>query len=204
MRRTLETTSYEPPPVGNHPARLISYVFLGKQESEKYGARKQAWLEFELVKVETDGDTPSKIGRFCTASMAPKAKLREIVESVGGQPLTDAEARRFSIGTLLGKACMLTITHTESENGIRAKVGNITAVPEGLEVPEARSEITDYDCEEDGPEIPGTVPEFIGDIVKRSPQWKEAKARGPDPDDDIPCSVEGEQSEKSDQSEPAL
>ena len=194
MSRTFETNSYEPPPIGNHPARLISYVYLGTQESELYGTRKQCWLEFELVKVKTDTGTPSKVGRFFTASMGKKAKLREIVESIS-QPLTDAEARRFSIGTLLGKACMLTITHTENENGIRAKVGNITAVPEGSEVPEAKSGITDYDCEEDGPEIPNSVPEFIRDIVMRSPEWKETQARGPDPDDDIPWSVEDEEPE---------
>jgi hypothetical protein len=204
MARTFETNSYEPPPIGNHPARLISYVYLGKQESEQYGARKQCWLEFELVKVETDNNTPSKIGRFCTASMAKKAKLREIVESIVGQSLADAEARRLSVATLLGKACMLSVTHKDGENGVRAKVGNITSVPDGLEVPEAKSGITDYDCEEDGPEIPGTVPEFIVDIVKRSPQWKEAQARGPDPDDDIPWSVEGEQPKESEKSEPAF
>ncbi len=190
MRR-FQTTSYEPPPTGNHPARVTSYVFLGTQTSE-FGIRKQCWLEFELVKVRPDDETPTKVGRFCTASMAKKAKLREIVESIQGQPLTDAEARRFNVGTLLGKGCMLSITHKEGENGIRAKVGTITSVPEGLEVPEARTVTTDYDCEEDGPEIPGTVPEFIGDILMRSPQWKEANDRGPDPDDDIPPSVEGE------------
>ena len=189
MSRTFETSSYEPPPVGNHPARVISVAFLGKQVSEMYGAKKQCWLEFELVKVETDSDTPSKVGRFCTASMAKKAKLREIVESIS-QPLTDAEARRFSVGTLLGKECMLSITHKEGESGVRAKVGTITAVPEGLEVPEAKSGITDYDCEEDGPEVPDTVPEFIADILMRSPEWKAAKNRGPDPDDDIPGLVE--------------
>ena len=126
--------------------------------------------------------------------MAKKAKLREIVESIEGRSLTDAEARRLSVATLLGKACMLSVTHKDGENGVRAKVGNITSVPEGLEVPEASTEITDYDCEEDGPEIPDTVPEFIRDILMRSPQWKEANDRGPDPDDDIPSSVEGEQS----------
>ena len=53
MSRTFETNSYEPPPIGNHPARLISYVYLGKQESEQYGARRQCWLEAAMERDRT-------------------------------------------------------------------------------------------------------------------------------------------------------
>ncbi len=194
MSRTFETSSYQPPPKGSHPARLVAYVFLGTQESE-FGTRKQVWLEWELPKVETNGGEPSKVGRFCTASMAKKSKLREICENIEGRTFTDAEAKRFNVGTMLGKPCLLAISHKESQNGVRAKVDAVIQVPDGQQIPDASSELVDYDCEEDGPEIPENLPEFIGDILMRSPEWKEAKERGPDPDDEIPW-VEEEETEE--------
>ena len=61
-------------------------------------------------------------------------------------------------------------------SGPRAKVEQVTPVPEGLEVPEARSQTLDYDFEEDGRDIPKEVPEFIGNVIKNSAEWNQAAA----------------------------
>lgn len=136
------TTTFETAPAGNHVAICNGVVDLGVQPGRgKYPDPKpQVYLRFELpterVSYEKDGKTiegPMSIGRDFSAFMSEKANLRKFVESWFGKKFpTDDAAGNFDFSTLLGRKCLLNVTHTEKGDKVYANISNATPIPKGM------------------------------------------------------------------------
>lgn len=95
------------------------------------------------------------------ASMNEKANLRKAVSALAGKPFTDQEAELFDIETVLGKACMITVVH--SEDGKYANVKNFMALPKGTKAPKAENPLVLYSTENDSSY--DTLPKFLKEKV---------------------------------------
>lgn len=136
------TAEFEIVPAGNHVAICNAVVDLGLQPgSGMYPDPKhQVYLRWELpterIKYQRDGkeiEGPMSIGRTFTASMSEKANLRKLIESWFGKKFpNDESAANFDCGNLLGRACLLNVTHTEKGQKTYANVANATPIPKGM------------------------------------------------------------------------
>lgn len=129
-------------PAGNHIAICNAVVDLGMQPgSGMYPDPKhQVYVRFELpteqITYTKDGQEitgPMSIGRTFTASMSEKANLRKFVESWFGKKFpTDEAAADFDFSLLLGRKCLVNVTHTEKSQKTYANIANATPIPKGM------------------------------------------------------------------------
>lgn len=105
---------------GTYPAVLAQIVDLGTQHisSQQYGERdvRQVMLLWEIPsEIRDDGKPFCKQAKY-TLSMASNANLRKIVESLVGV-MTDDEASRFDVFTLIGKSAAIMLQESAGKNG---------------------------------------------------------------------------------------
>lgn len=136
------TADFEIVPAGNHVGICNALIDLGIQPgSGQYPAPKhQVYIRFELpterVKYTKDGkeiEGPMSIGRAFTASMSEKANLRKFLESWFGKKFPNDEAAAdFDVQQILGRKCLLNVTHTEKGGKTYANIANATPIPKGM------------------------------------------------------------------------
>jgi hypothetical protein len=109
---------------GNYVATIYRIIYIGTEEGEYKGVPNSAFkvdITWELndeMKVWKEGEEakPIAVSQQYTLSMGSKSNLRPIVEGIVGG-MSDAEAYNYDIDELLGKACLVSITHGVSETG---------------------------------------------------------------------------------------
>ena len=136
------TAEFEIVPAGNHVAICNAVVDLGLQPGSGIypDPKHQVYLRWELpterIKYQRDGkeiEGPMSIGRTFTASMSEKANLRKLIESWFGKKFpNDESAADFDCSKLLGRMCLLNVTHTEKGQKTYANVANATPIPKGM------------------------------------------------------------------------
>jgi hypothetical protein len=155
-------------PAGTHPAVLIALIDLGIQRREYAG--KVTWDQLlYLVWELTDEKIPDKADNFvmglaCKFSFGSKATLRGIIEKWRGKALNDGD--EFDVEILLGKPCLVTVTHGASEKSTYAKVETVTAVPKGMKVPPATNKPFIFEIGGREPVLPDWLPWIFGRPVK--------------------------------------
>lgn len=140
------STSFEPIPTGNYPARCYSMVHIGTIDEIILGEKKtlnKVRITWELpteLKVfkEENGEQPCVISKEFTLSLHEKATLRSFLKNWRGKDFTDEEAKAFDIEKLVGAPCMLNITHKQKKDGsgVYAEIGSVSAMPKGFVCPE--------------------------------------------------------------------
>lgn len=177
---------YEQIPAGNHVARLYQLVDLGMQLKTWQGEEKvqhQILLGFELCHEAMQDGRPFAISATYTLSMHPKAALRRVIEGWRGQAFSDEEASAFDIETLLGRACMVQVTHRQGQSKTYANVQSIAALPKGMTAPEAVNGLTvyspEYHDQAQYDRLPAWVKRRLDERIKQGDSV-------PDFDDDIP------------------
>lgn len=164
-------------PIGNHPARCVKLIDIGTQEGEYAGKpifRRQIVVMWELptetFQDKTGKDVPFVVSKWYTASLSEKANLRADLVNWRGRPFTDEELMGFEAKNILGKACMVQVTH--SEKG-KAKVTAVSSVPKGFEVPAQVNPSVYFSLEKD--EFDEAVFDTLGDFfqgkIKTTPEW---------------------------------
>lgn len=136
------TADFAVVPAGNHVAICNAIVDLGLQPgSGMYPDPKpQVYLRFELpterITYQKDGrdvEGPMSIGATYTASMSEKANLRKLIESWFGKKFpNDDAAADFDCKALLGRKCLLNVTHKEKGQKTYANIANATPIPKGM------------------------------------------------------------------------
>ena len=110
-------------PAGTHVARCYQIIHIGTIVDTYQGEEKlvnKVRLVFELPLETADfgkGEQPFSIGRDFTLSMHEKSGLRAFVQSWLGKAMSDSEASKFDIGTLLGKEAMVSVMHRTANTG---------------------------------------------------------------------------------------
>lgn len=129
-------------PMGNHIAICNAVVDLGMQPGRGMypDPKHEVYIRFELpnesVTYTKDGQEitgPMSIGRRFTASMSAKANLRKFIEAWFGKAFpSDDAAADFDQSQLLGRKCLLNITHNEKGGKTYANIQNATPIPRGM------------------------------------------------------------------------
>jgi hypothetical protein len=172
------TKDFEIAEAGNHVAICNAIVDLGMQTgSVQYPDPKhKVYLRFELpqeiISYQKDGETvqgPLSIGQTFTASMSAKANLRKFVESWFGKPFpSDDAAAAFEFKSLLGKRCLLNVTHTEKSGKTYANIATATPLPKGMKSEEKQH----------NPSLFFDLENFDDDIYAKLPEWLRKKIAG--------------------------
>ncbi|HZF98294.1 MAG TPA: hypothetical protein VEY92_08640 [Pseudoxanthomonas sp.] len=133
--------SFEQAPVGTHAARCYKLIDLGTTLQEFQGEAKKrhqvliGWeLPNELMTTGEFAGQPFTVSKFYTLSLHEKATLRGDLKNWRGRDFTDEELGGFDMKSILGKTCMVSVTHNDKG---RSDVGAVMALPKGMPVPDA-------------------------------------------------------------------
>lgn len=191
-------------PAGNHVAICNAVVDLGVQPgSGMYPEpKRQVYVRFELptepVTYVKDGQEitgPMSLGRTFTASMSEKANLRKFIVSwFGKQFPSDDAASDFDHALLIGKKCLLNVTHTEKGDKTYANIANATPIPKGMQADYAQHNAAlFFDLMDPDNRAFERLPEWLQkkiherlDDKQSDPPPPSTQANGAPYDDDIP------------------
>ena len=192
--------NFEQCPAGSYRAICTSITDLGFHEQNWQGEKardvRKLRLSFELCDEEKTDGSPFYASREVTLSLNEKAALRAIVDGWNGKAMTDAEAKDgIDLGSYLGRAAMLSITHKQSLSGnTYAAISSVSSLPKGfteVEKPTAPLELFNMDGNRKEWQIQyDDFPEWLQgkiNIIERVPvlSYGEIKT-GELVDDDIP------------------
>jgi hypothetical protein len=159
-------------PAGTHVARCYEIIHIGTIFDTFQGEERlvnKVRLVFELPLETSDfgkGEQPFSIGRDFTLSMHEKSGLRAFVQSWLGRSLSDSEAFKFDISTLLGKEAMVSVMHRTAISGrVYADLKAASPLAKGMLCPPQvnMSFLFDYDS-----------PNFDS-LFKSLPEWLQNK-----------------------------
>ena len=192
--------NFEQCPAGSYRAICTSITDLGFHEQNWQGEKardvRKLRLSFELCDEQKTDGSPFYASREVTLSLNEKAALRAIVDGWNGKAMTDAEAKDgIDLGSYLGRAAMLSITHKQSLSGnTYAAISSVSSLPKGfteVEKPTAPLELFNMDGDRKEWQIQyDDFPEWLQgkiNIIERVPvlSYGEIKT-GELVDDDIP------------------
>ena len=171
-------TSRQIAPEGAFVARCYQIVDLGTtmQTGQFPGKKRKVQFIFELptethVFEEGGDEKPFYARSIYNLSMNEKAVLRRDIESWAGKKMSNEIAGNFDIFTLLGKPCMVNLTHVTKGDMTYANIIGISPVPKGLVCPPSFNTPLCYNTEEHDDAIFAQLPEFIQDKIKMSDEW---------------------------------
>lgn len=189
-------TTFEQPPAGAHIARCIRIIDIGTQKGEYQGQptfKHQFIMSWELSnELMTSGDSTGKpftVSKFYTASLNEKAALRKDLASWRTRDFTEEELKGFDVQSVLGKACMLSITLNEKG---KAKVSAVMALPKGTQVPEQVNKTVIFSINKFDEEVFNGLSDGIKKLIMPSPEFQAMRKPAtpkddgnyPDPSDD--------------------
>lgn len=170
---------FEIAPAGNHLAICNAVVDFGLQPGRgQYPQPKhEIYVRFELpdeqITYTKDGEElsgPMSIGRRFTASMSPKANLRKFIEAWFGKAFpSDDTAADFDLVALLGRKCLLNVTHNESKSNGRtyANIANATPLPKGMKSDQKQyNESLFFDLAAPDSHVWSALPEWMQKVIQ--------------------------------------
>jgi len=139
-----ERRDFKPVPAGTHLAVCTMLIDVGLQPGFENGPpQRKVYIGFEVPAervefTDKNGDKvegPSRIGRFYTASFNEKATLRHHLAAWRGRDFTPAELKGFDLFNILGKSCLINVTHKTTDTKVYANIQAIMALPKAPRVP---------------------------------------------------------------------
>ena len=172
------STTYDPISEGTHLAVCSMLIDLGQQFSEKFGtSSRKVLIQWEVSDetIELDnGPVPRTISKRYTASLNEKANLRADLEAWRGRKFTPEELEGFDLRAIVGKSCLINITHSKGQNDkVYANVGAVMALPRGTTPAKLSEPPVIYDIDADPLEKLDALPEWLQEIIKKSPSYEE-------------------------------
>lgn len=178
-------------PAGNHMARLYSVIDLGHQATEWAGETKimhKVVLTWELhgdddagLPLKTDDGKPLIVSKRYTVSLGDQARLRQDLEAWSNKKMTAEDRKNFDLKNLLGKFCMVNITH--SEDGKYANISGISPVPSALRAhqPEGINPTKMFWLQEFYQADYDALPKYYREKIAESSEWRGQKAKDVEP-----------------------
>jgi hypothetical protein len=174
-------------PAGLHMARLYSVIDLGHQATEWAGESKimhKVVFTWELhgndnndQPLQTDDKKPLIVSKRYTVSLGDQARLRQDLEAWSNKKMTAEDRKNFDLKNLLGKFCMVNITH--SEDGKYANISGISPVQSALRNAQTEGIIAALHfwlAEIDQAKY-DALPKYYKEKITESSEWRGQKAR---------------------------
>ena len=141
-KQNTSSNDFKLPPAGSFMARLYRIIDIGTQTTEWMGKRKmqrKIIAMFELHGEDNNNQPlltadgkPLIVSKRYTLSLDEKATLRKDLEAWRGKAFTQEELDGFNLEVLLGKFCMVSVTHTEHDGKQYANISSISQMPSAL------------------------------------------------------------------------
>jgi hypothetical protein len=172
-------------PAGLHMARLYSIIDLGHQATEWAGETKimhKVVFTWELHgdddsnnPLKTDDGKPLIVSKRYTVSLGDQARLRQDLEAWSNKKMTPEDRKNFDLKGLLGKFCMVNITH--SEDGKYANISGISPVPSALRnvQPEGINPTLHFWLNEFDQAKYDALPKYYKEKIAESSEWRGQK-----------------------------
>ena len=177
VRDTGGTGNFKPIRAGIHAGICDMVAMLGLQQ-DNFGIKEKVYLHFQVPKerVEYDKDgehfnKPMGIGMTVTASLSSKATLYHLLTSWRGKPFTKQELDGFDLFNVLGKPCMLTVSHNTVGDKTYANIDNITRFQKEVEIAGQKVQIEE-------PQLEGEAFRYSADETgqfDKLPEWLRTK-----------------------------
>lgn len=176
MQVANEAKEREQCPEGTYNAVCVGIVDLGTQTSTFNGKTKEARkvsFTFEIQGEEDSEGNPFYVYRKYTMSLAPKSSFAKDLKTWMNK--TVAKGESFEIDTLLGKPCLITITHNEGDGGaVYANISGIAAPMKGTKVAKPKAELLSFYMDGDRLDTAtfDQLPQYIQGVIAESPEFK--------------------------------
>jgi hypothetical protein len=174
---------FTPAPFGSHPGRCIQIIDMGTAKSNFKSADGREKMThtirftFELMCDEVMGDgRPFTISKSVNLTMGEKAGLQVFLTAWRGRAFTADDMENFDMSRLLGMACMVSISHKQSEalGKTYAQLTSVTMPPKGFAVPKAVNPLVLFNMSDENCN-PKTI-EQLGaktqEMIKATPEWR--------------------------------
>lgn len=173
-----ESKEYAQAPVGNHRAVCIGIYDIGTHEPKDPNQRpkRKVIIQWELSDELMEDGRPFSVSRNLTLSTYENSHLRPMLNAWRGKPLTDAEADRFDISCLLGKACMVQLVNETRNGKTYVNVASVASLPKGMAAPTAVNPLRLYSLDDDGDDYPEGMPPWI---IRKVEESVERRGRAP-------------------------
>ncbi len=172
-------------PAGIHIARCYLFADMGDQITEYSSGQHKVRIQWELLGNEPDG-TPMTveidgvekqmiIGKTYTLSLAETSALRKDLESWRGIPFTHSQLDGFEVKKIVGAYCMLAISHTQKDGRTYVNVTGVRPVSAEFrnEKPDPVNDVVYFDMTEPDWDAFNSLPDWIKENIKKSPQFAE-------------------------------
>jgi len=123
---------------------------------------------------DADGKTESKprwISKTYTLSLFKKSNLCIDLTNWRGRQFTEKERDGFDVKNILGKSCMISVSHKTSGEKTYANVTGVAGLMKGLNPVEPEGNVNYFSIEEGGP-IPEHLPDWMKERIMESDEWK--------------------------------
>src|SRR3990167_8405546 len=163
------------PPSGSYPARCVRVIDLGTEPSFRGNPpKRKVYIGWELDKLMDDG-RPHLVGAFYSATLAPKADLRALLEAWRGKELTEEERKGFDLSVLLSKGCLLAITTPEAG---WPEVTTALRLPQGMKVPEQVNPNISIDLNKFDVTAFNGLSDYFKQKIMASPEYQKLQVNG--------------------------
>ena len=172
---------YQPCPAGSHAAIASRLIDLGTQETHFQGKvkhQRKVYIEFAIPAERTEDDRPMSVGNRYTFSSSPKSTLRQHLEAWRGKRFGDDEIAGFDLASILGKPCLLNVTHSTREDRTYADIASISPLPKGMPAP-SLAEPTTYlslDAAEFDRGTFESLTDRLREIIAASPEYRQLQS----------------------------
>jgi len=140
------------PPEDLHLGICYLVVDLGIQETEyegKTGHQHKVMVGWELSQALMEDGQPFVATKEYTLSLSEKSNLYKDLISWRGREFTPDELEGFDLFSILKAPAQISVVHRASKSGrINARVGAITKILKGTEVPELVNSLQSFSLEE--------------------------------------------------------
>lgn len=157
---------------GSHLAVCTQIIAVGPQETP-WGMKEKLKVRFEVpaerVEWEKDGhkhEGPMTIWANYGASLSKNSNLRNDLETWRGREFTKEELAGFDLDNILGKACIISVTHNKADNGkTYANISGISRLLKGQEAPKPEGDLLSFDYSNFTDEQYTSLPEWLQKLV---------------------------------------
>ncbi len=196
---TSSSSDFTPAPAGSFLARCCRVVDLGTQKTEFQGETKQqhkVLVVFEILDPDVfrEDGKPYTVAKRYSASMHEKAALRRDLESWRGAKFTDADLKHFDLASILGRTCLLSVTHTEKDGRVFANIAALVKAPKGMTGTDPTEPLVHFDLASPDWTVFDGLGERLRAQIMAAPEYLAAKKVKPATEppaawDDIPDDV---------------
>lgn len=167
MSRIPKSAPRELCPEGAHVSALVNIIDLGTQDGGEFGPRHKIQLAYEAVDEKTTDGKAMVVYKQYTFSSSQKSTLMKDLRAAWGIKDGDVE-----MDDQLGKYCMITIEHKETDSGTFANITNVGMLPKGTKTRKYTEKLKSLYLDETfDQETYDSLPDFLKEKIAGSPEY---------------------------------